>query len=146
MASKNLNLTLACLLAAMLIVSGCGNSSSNPTQPPVDTTPPVLPSGLNVDFAPRHQVATITWQANATDLDLAGYLVYRGSYDLSPVALVAAPQAATYYVDDDIEGHGRVLTYYIHAVDTSGNASAAATITLTLENDDDPIQEAPTQF
>ena len=145
MASKRISFILACLLAAMLVVGGCSKSSSNPTQPAVDTTPPALPFGLNLDFAPRQQAATITWEANVTDLDFAGYLVYRGSYDYEPVALVSVPQTATQYVDNDIDGHGRVLTYYIHSVDTSGNASAAATVTLVLEIDADPVQQVPAQ-
>jgi hypothetical protein len=40
---------------------------------------------------------TVTWEANVTDPDLAGYLVYRASYDHEPVALVTVPQASTYY-------------------------------------------------
>ena len=145
MASKRVILTLACLTALMFVITGCGSSSSssNPTTPPVDTSPPALPNGLSVDFAPRQQAATITWEANVTDTDLAGYLVYRGAYDREPIALVSVPQQQNYYTDNDIEGHGRLLTYYIYAVDTNDNVSAAATIVLNLEAAPDPVQDRP---
>ena len=146
MASKKNRLILVCVSALLLAATGCGSSSSNPTSPPVDTQPPTLPSGLAVDYAPRHQTATISWDANVTDLDLAGYLVYRGIFDREPVALVSAPQAATYFVDEDLEGLARVVTYYVYAVDTSGNQSAAATISLNLDIESEPVEDQPMEF
>lgn len=136
MASKKNCLILVCVSALLLAATGCGSSSSsNPTSPPVDTQPPTPPNGLSIDYAPRDQVLTITWDANVTDPDLAGYLIDRGIGNGEPVALVSVPQSATYFVDEDFQGLGRLLTYYVYAVDTSGNASAAATISLTLDDE-----------
>ncbi|MDD5720431.1 MAG: hypothetical protein PHQ53_12150 [Candidatus Krumholzibacteria bacterium] len=135
MASKKSLLSLICLAALTCLIAGCSDDkTSNPVTAPVDTTPPALPAGLALELVPHQQTATITWQPNVSDLDLAGYLVYRSSYDLAAVALVTVPQTATYFNDDDIIGNGRLLTYYIYSVDTSGNISAAATIELNLND------------
>ena len=39
------------------------------------------------------------------------------------------------YVDNELEGVGRQVTYYIYSVDTNGNVSAASTMTLNLPVD-----------
>jgi hypothetical protein len=137
MASKKLILTLVCLTALSMLTMGCGSDDdSSPTAPVVDTAPPALPSGLDVDYAAIQRQATVSWDSNVTDSDFAGFLVSRGSYDYEPEALVAEPQAATTYVDNDLVGVGRQVTYYIYSVDTNGNVSAASTMTLNLPVDE----------
>jgi len=70
---------------------------------------------------------------HAADADFAGFLVSRASYDLDPVELVGAPQASTEFQDADVASCGRQVTYYIYSVDTSGNVSAASTVSLQFE-------------
>lgn len=147
MASNKLTLIFAALSIAALLVgcSGDDDSSSNPVAP-VDTAPPALPGNLAVDYAAEQHTATITWDQNVTDADFAGFLVSRGSYDGSPVELVDTPQTANSF-QDDVDGCGRLVTYYIYSVDTSGNVSAAATVSLTIPvPDEDEDRDERCQF
>lgn len=136
MASKKFILPLVCLTVTIFALAGCGSDSSNPVAP-IDTTSPALPVGLNAKFSPQQQVVEIAWDANVTDRDLAGYLVYRSTNYLEPVALVSVPQAATSYQDTSINDRASVLTYYVYAVDTRNNLSAAATTVVRLTSVDD---------
>lgn len=134
MASKTRILSLICL-TALTFAAGCGDDDDqNPAAPIVDTAPPALPGGLVVNYDPAQQTALVAWNANVTDSDLAGYLVSRGSYDLTPTALVSDPQTANAYEDSDLAGCGRQVTYYVYSVDTNGNVSAAATIAVDRED------------
>lgn len=148
MASNKLLLTLMCLTALTLLTVGCGSDDDNsPVAPVVDTAPPALPSGLDAAYASSQQAATISWDLNVTDSDFYGFLVYRGSYDFEPVALVDNPQTANSFQDDSLEGAGRQVTYYIYAVDTNGNVSAASTISIDLVVDaPGPIRGAQIQL
>ena len=132
MASKNLILTLLCIAAMTFVVVGCGGDDDSPAAPAVDTAPPALPSGVAVQYSPAQQSANLSWDQNVTDSDFAGFLVSRGSYDLEPVELVTQPQAANSYLDSDLDGAGRQVTYYIYSVDESGNVSAAASIDIDM--------------
>jgi len=132
MASKKITLTLVCFSLFALLV-GCGSDNdSSPVAPVVDTAPPALPGNLDVDYAAAQQQAVITWDANVTDADFAGFLVSRGSYDGAPAALVTEPQATNTFQDQLGDACGRQVTYYIYSVDTSDNVSAAATVTLNI--------------
>jgi len=136
MASNKLLLTLMCLTALTLLTVGCGSDNdSSPAAPVVDTAPPALPSGLDAAYASGQQSATISWDLNVTDSDFEGFLVARGSYDLEPVVLVDEPQAANSFEDDSLMGVGRRVTYYIYSVDTSGNVSAASTVSVDLSDE-----------
>ncbi len=136
MASNKLLLTLMCLTALEFLTVGCGSDDdSSPAAPVVDTAPPALPSGLDASYASRQQAATISWDVNVTDSDFDGFLISRGSYDLEPVVLVDEPQTANSFQDNSLEGAGRQVTYYIYAVDTNGNVSAASSISLDLSDD-----------
>lgn len=129
MASKKITLALMAL-GLMALMVGCSSDDDSPAAPVVDTAPPALPGNVAVELVSDE--ATVTWDANVTDADLAGYLVSRGSYDNAPEALVTEPQAANSYADELGECCGRQVTYYIYSVDTSDNVSAAATVTLQL--------------
>ena len=141
MASKKIFLTLMCLTALTFVAVGCGDDDSNPVAAAVDTAPPVLPSGLDLQYAAVDRAVTVSWDQNVSDADFAGFLVSRAAYDGEPVALVDEPQAAPYFEDADVD-FGRVVTYYIYSVDTSGNASAAATVTLNLDDSVDPVRQS----
>jgi hypothetical protein len=141
MASKKFILTLISVLALTFMVVGCGSDDDSPAAPAVDTAPPALPGGLQADYAPHQDVVTVTWDANVTDADFAGFLVSRGDYDLDPVELVDAPQAANSFQDSDLDGAGRQVTYYVSSVDESGNVSAAATV--VVDRSGEAVQAQP---
>jgi beta-glucanase (GH16 family) len=91
------------------------NSSS------VDTTPPSAPTSV-VASGGDAQV-TLGWSANA-ESDLAGYRVYRNG------VRVGSP-TTTSFTDSGLS-NGTSYTYYVTAVDTSGNESAhSATVSAT---------------
>ena len=142
MASKKLILTLLCVTALTFMTVGCGSDDSTPTAPAVDTAPPALPGSLSVDYAARQHEVTVSWAPNVTDSDFDGFLVSRGSYDLDPVAVVSDPQSANSFQDTDLDGAGRQVTYYIYSVDTSGNVSAAATVSVNLDEQAPPADSA----
>lgn len=137
MASKKFILTLVCICTLGLLALGCGSddNNSNPVAPtpPIDTAPPLLPGNLDIDYSEVQQTVVVTWSQNVTDADLAGYVISRGSYDLAPIVLTATPQTANTFQDQLADDCGRQVTYYVYAVDTSDNMSAAATITLEFE-------------
>ena len=86
MASKKIILTLA-TIGIVALLGGCGSdddSSSDPVAPVIDTAPPALPGGVAVDYAADQQVINLTWDANVTDADLAGYIISRGDYTNDP--------------------------------------------------------------
>ena len=70
-------LGLAFLLAIGLI-TGCSDSDESPAGVPVDTRPPAIPSGVSgwSTVGAVDQVH-LQWEANVSDADLAGYMVYR---------------------------------------------------------------------
>ena len=74
-------------------------------------------------------VATLSWDIQAVDADLAGYVVTR-EHNGATVVLVDAPTLVT-MVDDATAELGS-STYHVYAVDTSGNESAAATTYLQI--------------
>ena len=107
----------------------------------VDTAPPALPASLSVDYSSLQHTATVSWGQNVTDGDFEGFLVSRASNRQDPVAIVSDPQAANSYQDDDLVDAGRQVTYYVYSVDTSGNVSAAATVSLDLYDESVPARD-----
>ncbi|WP_433828227.1 pectinesterase family protein [Actinoplanes sp. CA-015351] len=106
-------------------IDASGNESAaasvSATRP--DIIAPVAPASLTA-VASAGQV-TLDW-ADGTEPDLAGYRVYRGSTLLTG-SLISASQ----FVDTSA-ATGVVSTYKVVAVDLSGNASSAASISATL--------------
>ena len=130
---KNSKWALICAALALftVAVAGCGSDNDNPAAvQAIDTAPPVLPTGLSVSFADAAHQAYLQWDANTVDADLAGYLVTRSTYT-ETVELVTTPQVETAFVDT-VADLGPEVTYYVYSVDTTGNVSAAAAVTLQL--------------
>jgi hypothetical protein len=88
-----------------------------------DIFPPAVPSGLQAVFSGPGQQPFIdlVW-APVTDMDLAGYNVYRHTEGLAPKKLNAELIKTPAYRDANVE-HGQKLTYSITAVDQRGNES-----------------------
>lgn len=136
MASKKMIVTTL-ILGLVAVATGCSDSN-NPIVAAPDTAPPALPSNLDVEFASG--VATISWDANVVDGDLAGYIVTRERQGESET-LVATPTLLTTYTDEaPLVGSS---SYHVYAVDTSGNESAVSTVYLlvAVEHADDVMAD-----
>lgn len=118
--------TLGMIALVSVAFMGCSDDSNPTVTPttPVDTAPPAVPSDLAAAF--DGDVAVISWAANTTDSDLAGYLVQKSHYDDAIVTLVGVPTLVTSIQDDNVQAG--LSTYHVLAVDQVGNESAFATI------------------
>lgn len=116
------------LLALIALATGC--SDDDPAAPvAIDTAPPAVPTNLTADYDLGAGGVTLAWDANTVDADLAGYVVDK-EYEGQVTALVATPiQVPTC---SDPAPSGGVTTYYVYAVDLSGNESAVAMATISL--------------
>jgi hypothetical protein len=133
MASKKFNLILACMIASIFVIVGCGSSNDNPAAPPY-AQPPEAPTGLSVSFSPIDMTVTLTWD-QSTSATHAGYLIQRGGEtEGDRITLVNSPQLATHYIDDNDIDYGDKLYYYVYAVDTRNNQSAEALECIKIEN------------
>ena len=87
-----------------------------------DRYPPAPPTGLIVFAEPGR--ARVLWEPSVAT-DLAGYLVYRRTTDGSGFdRLTAEPGLELEYLDEAVAS-GRGYSYYVSAVDLSGNESEA---------------------
>jgi hypothetical protein len=127
MASNKKIVTLVLITLVGLAFTGCSDNDSQPTAAVIDTAPPALPSNVNLDYSDG--MATISWDVNTVDTDLAGYIVMRERNDVS-VALVAAPAMIQSYTDPNPPVG--TSQYHVYAVDTAGNESAVSTTYLTV--------------
>ena len=123
--------TLGLIALVSMAFMGCSDDSTvvTPTAA-VDTAPPAVPSNLSAEL--NGSTATVSWDANTTDSDLAGYLVQKTHYEDDVVVLVGVPSLVTSITDNNV-GNG-ITVYYITAVDDSGNQSAFATVPVVDEN------------
>jgi hypothetical protein len=88
-----------------------------------DTTPPAMPTGFTIAGAYVPPLTfRLTWQRN-TDLDLAGYRIYRRIADTTmPMLYALAAKTDTVYSDTSV-GCDTFYYYWLSAVDTAGNES-----------------------
>ncbi|WP_369171058.1 PA14 domain-containing protein [Streptomyces sp. R28] len=89
----------------------------------VDTVRPLAPTGTSVAYDTATGRARLTWAKN-TEMDLAGYRVYRR---LKGAAFPGTPLAATTsttYTDSTLPVTGATYYYEIRAHDKAGNESA----------------------
>jgi len=141
MSSIKTIVTLALITTLSIVSIGCSDSTSPVTvvDPPVviDTAPPAVPSNLESAFADG--LVTLSWAANTTDADLAGYVLTRDNYG-EVTTLVGSPSVFQSFQDAPAMG---LNVYEIYSVDTSGNASAVASIEYRVygeHNEDDYTQ------
>ncbi len=123
------------LLFAVVIVAGCGqDTTTSPLNLPPDTAPPSTPTGLAY-LGQMDTKFSIGWTP-CTDLDVAGYHVYRYDPDPSrPNAYVLVNQAPTVHSGMTIPGTpGTTYFFRVTSVDTSANESAMSDpITFTFD-------------
>ena len=93
---------------------GGGGGGSTPTP---DTTPPSAPTNL-VATATSSSEIDLSWTASTDNVAVANYDVFRNG------AQIASP-SGTMYQDTGLSA-GTPYTYYVEAVETSGNISAAS--------------------
>jgi hypothetical protein len=130
MVSNKMIVTIMLIAAATLVCTGCSDDSAVTPTTVIDTAPPAVPANLSVDHS--DDSATINWDANTVDTDLAGYIVTRERYGVTEV-LVSIPvseESEESYVDTNPRA-GSTL-YHVYAVDQAGNMSAVATVSLTI--------------
>jgi len=89
-----------------------------------DVFPPAVPTGLEAVFSGPGQQPFIdlVW-APDTDVDLAGYNVYRREEGTEPVKLNTGPVKTPAYRDSNVVA-GKHYLYSVSAVDVRGNESA----------------------
>ncbi len=88
--------------------------------------PPAVPTGLQTVFSgPGQQTFIDLVWAPVTDLDLAGYNVYRHEQAGAPTKLNPEPIKAPAYRDANVAS-GRRYVYSVSAVDIRGNESVAS--------------------
>ncbi len=106
-----------------LFAAGCSDNDSNTVaplpDPEADTTPPLVPTGLDVELV--NGSLLITWTPNS-DTDLASYVLQRRIDSDGVWTQVAADTAASY-----TDTYRRHVYYRVRAVDTSENMSAYST-------------------
>ena len=88
---------------------------------PRDVFPPAPPQGLSSIYSAG--AVELVWTAN-TEADLAGYNVYR--VDNQTAQRVNKELVRTPIFRDATAPPGKTLTYYVTAVDLSGNESKAS--------------------
>jgi hypothetical protein len=81
---------------------------------------PGLPQNLRAEGGAEHIL--VQWEANP-DLEVAGYHIYRATYDApTPVRLTAEAVTSTFY-EDVVETEGLRYLYWVSAVSESGEES-----------------------
>ncbi|MCP4292528.1 MAG: hypothetical protein GY780_11930 [bacterium] len=116
-------LILLAIFVICLTPSGCSDSDTTIIEPPLDTVPPAIPTGLTV--CSGDCVIKLSWEENVTDSDLLGFHVYRLNSENSWV-LTVTPVENSYFVDCSPVGGD--CMYRVTAVDLSGNESAWAEV------------------
>ena len=107
-------------LAALLVFVGACGQDDGGSQPTIDTVPPVPPVGVQIQT--QGDLVAITWDNNA-EIDLAGYRLYKSSFENGPFGVVTSGLVyCPWYYDEVLPMQ---MTFYkITAVDESGNESA----------------------
>ena len=127
-------LLLGAILALGCLAAGCSDDDS-PTAPAltIDTAPPAPPATLTACDACT--AVKLSWAANDTDTDLAGYVVYRTALGQTWQLTVDPIDACCYLDRAPLAGPA---VYAVSAIDRSGNESARTTFLhhVTIVDDD----------
>ncbi len=132
MATSKTIITLMLITLVSVIGTGCSDDATSPvavTPPVVDTAPPAVPYGL--DGVYNSGSFTMSWDANTTDADFAGFSIQR-EHDGVVVAL-ASLSSATSFVDSSVP-YG-LSSYEVYSVDFTGNESAITSVSYNRHQD-----------
>jgi hypothetical protein len=111
----------ALLALAALFFVGCGDSNTPTAPAPPDTTPPAVPTGVQLSALYDH--LQVTWAANA-EPDLAGYLIAQSTDAGATWAAVTTSPLTTNTFDTNVCPQ---VEFRVSAVDLSSNESAPST-------------------
>ena len=120
--ARTISLPILIILLAG-ILAGCGDEDLSPTSMTatavaIDTAPPAIPTGLVASATGT--MVKIRWEPNFTDLDLAGFLVYRLAFGNSYLLTESPTQDNTY---TDPAPLRTACIYAVASVDQEGNES-----------------------
>jgi hypothetical protein len=89
----------------------------------VDLFPPAIPRGLVAVYVPEEKTVDLSWDPN-TEVDLAGYIVYRAEGDSADWQRISGPQAlvGSAFRDSAI-ALGHTYRFAVSAIDQTGNES-----------------------
>lgn len=116
-----------------LVMTGCEREALLPEQ--ADTTPPLAPAGLTVGEAQDGYVV-LNWSRNS-EKDLQAYVVHRADGTSIPFRAIDST-GNNYFVDEPLS-YDTLYSYYLTAIDESGNESErSATVTTASPNKSAP--------
>ncbi len=124
------------ILIAGVALTGCESDTlTGPVAgaPVLDTAPPTAPTGLVATSADRN--VKVSWDANVTDSDFAGFMVYRVVWGNS-YPMLSLPIQDNLWIDD--HPVNVACTYLVTALDARGNESATTAVNFLGEGGDEP--------
>jgi hypothetical protein len=130
MRRSNTFLLCSLLALASFAVVGCG--SDNSVAPAVDTVPPAIPGGIAAWNASGGTVG-LSWDANVSDPDLAGYLIFHASSPDGSFSLLSTQPVTSNGFTDDSATAGMTHYYRVAALAVNDNQSAlSSTIAIAV--------------
>jgi hypothetical protein len=117
---------LSLLALAAFAAAGCSDDVALASPNP-DTSAPAVPDGLDARLTDARTVY-LTWNANLSDPDLAGYVVYRSSNSAGPYVAASTAVSSNVWTDSKLQA-GQDYFYRVAAVDVNNNLSALSAIT-----------------
>lgn len=132
--------TVIAVFAMVMMLSACERERI--VDPGPDTTPPLPPADLLVESA-RDGYIFMSW-IPGNELDLLGYIVYRGEGEVMTSFLPVDTVTAYYFIDEQ-RSYDTLYHYYVTAIDESGNESVALD-TVSAQSPNRYAPENPLQF
>ncbi|WP_246649783.1 carbohydrate binding domain-containing protein [Nonomuraea coxensis] len=117
-------------------VVSAGASDPCGAEPPPDTTPPTVPTGLAATASGTN--VTLTWTASTDKVGVTGYEISRAKGDETPVV---RSTSGTTYKDSGLDPQTS-YTYKVRALDAAGNKSAY-TGAVSVKTGDGPPPASP---
>jgi len=117
------NVQLLAVLSMVLMISGCGSSSSD-SNSVADTTAPSVPTYLTAVAATDTKVS-LRWLASTDNVGVTAYAIYRND------AYLATTTTATTAYSDAACTANTPYTYKVSSRDAAGNTSALSTSATT---------------
>lgn len=119
-------------VATTLLVSE--RPAHDPSAPRQDLLAPEVPTGLSARVVEAPDAAvSLSWDANGTDPDLAGYIVYRSDRPEGGFAPITDEPILTNAFVDHAAPVGRPAFYRVSARDAARNESALSELTCAAQ-------------
>lgn len=111
-----------------------GSNTSGTFIPPPDRTAPSTPKNLTVFLNQETKIVSLTWLASTDNRGVKGYNIQRSTDQKSWKTLVSVLNHDNY--EDDTVGFDQKYFYRVQAVDTSGNKSGWANVSVNMPSFD----------